>query len=380
VGGDGSCRPVRDQRQRDRGREHGLLVRLDAEQHINRFVHARGLELNGDSDERRGDPVELAHLGLEQPVMTTTYAAPSVEAIESFSCFGGGCTVLVQGTGPAGSAADAAARIKRRLNDWHRQFSRFEPDSELSLLNRDPRNCVPASAMMTRFAEAAIRAAELTGGLVDPTLVRELEAAGYGDDFSALRSAIPGARYPHGERRTAAPHPDARWRDIHVDRRRGTITRPAGVQLDSGGIAKGLFGDVLASVLGWHESFAVELAGDVRLGGAGRLPRAVEISDPFQAGGVLHHFELADGAVATSGTSKRSWVSSDGGLAHHLLDPATGRPAFTGIVQATAIAPSGVEAEALAKAALLSGPDGARHWLRHGGVLVHEDGSHEVIR
>jgi thiamine biosynthesis lipoprotein len=301
------------------------------------------------------------------------------EAVETFSCFGGGCTVLVQGSGPAGSAARAATTIKRRLLDWHVQFSRFEPESELSQLNRDPREVVPASAMMTRFVAAAITAAELTGGLVDPTLVREVEAAGYDQDFVALPVPRPATITAAPQRRAGAPHPAARWREIRVDRRRGTITRPLGVQLDSGGIAKGLFGDVLASVLGWHESYAVEVAGDVRLGGDAGVTRSVEIADPFREGEILHSFELADGAVATSGTSKRSWIGPDGGLAHHLLDPATGQPAFTGIVQASALAPSGVEAEALAKAALLSGPDSAVAWLPHGGALVYEDGSAQVI-
>ena len=46
--------------------------------------------------------------------------------------------------------------------------------------------------------------------------------------------------------------------------------------------------------------------------------------------------------------------------------------------QATAIAPTAVEAEIRAKAAVLSGPDGAADWLPHGGVLVFDDGSHRV--
>jgi thiamine biosynthesis lipoprotein len=49
------------------------------------------------------------------------------------------------------------------------------------------------------------------------------------------------------------------------------------------------------------------------------------------------------------------------------------------VVQATALAPTALEAEALAKAAVLSGPAGGRRWLVHGGVLVYEDGSHEII-
>ena len=65
--------------------------------------------------------------------------------------------------------------------------------------------------------------------------------------------------------------------------------------------------------------------------------------------------------------------------AHHLIDPSTGAPAFTGIVQVTALAPTGVVAEALAKAAILAGPEGAATWLRHGGLVVCDDGSHRTI-
>ena len=70
-------------------------------------------------------------------------------------------------------------------------------------------------------------------------------------------------------------------------------------------------------------------------------------------------------------------------LAHlyinHLLDPATGTPAFTGIVQATALAPTALEAEIRAKAAVLSGPDSADRWLPHGGVVVFDDGRTQVV-
>jgi thiamine biosynthesis lipoprotein len=62
-----------------------------------------------------------------------------------------------------------------------------------------------------------------------------------------------------------------------------------------------------------------------------------------------------------------------------VLDPATGQPAYTGVVQVTALAPTALEGEALAKAALLSGPEGAAAWLPHGGVIVFDDLSHAVI-
>jgi thiamine biosynthesis lipoprotein len=69
------------------------------------------------------------------------------------------------------------------------------------------------------------------------------------------------------------------------------------------------------------------------------------------------------------------WRNPDGTYAHHLLDPSTGEPAWTGLIAATALAPTALEAEALAKAALLSGPEGARRVLAaRGGILVHDSG------
>jgi thiamine biosynthesis lipoprotein len=165
---------------------------------------------------------------------------------------------------------------------------------------------------------------------------------------------------------------------VVLDRARGTVTRPVGTRFDSGGIAKGLFGDVLAGVLDSHRSFAIDCAGDLRLGGDGQVERPVLVASPFEDV-ILHTYALHRGAVATSGVGNRSWLDADGSPAHHLLDPASGRPAYTGIVQVTAIAPSGVEAEWRAKAALLSGPRDERRWLPHGGLAVYDDGHFELI-
>ena len=102
------------------------------------------------------------------------------------------------------------------------------------------------------------------------------------------------------------------------------------------------------------------------------------VANPF-GGAPVHTFALASGGVATSGIGRRSWLDASGRPAHHLLDPSTERPAFTGIVQATALAPTALEAEVRAKAALLSGPAGAAAWLPDGGVLVFDDGGHAVV-
>jgi FAD:protein FMN transferase len=223
---------------------------------------------------------------------------------------------------------------------------------------------------MARFAASVAYAAELTGGLVDATLLDELERAGYRSDLgtpldlpTALGLAPP--RRPANGRRPPT---------LEVDFGALTIRRQSGTRLDGGGLAKGLFADILAETLRGRPSFAVDCAGDLRIGGAARR---VDVASPFD-GRVLHRATLTNVGVATSGIGRRSWLDGDGRPAHHLLDPSHGRPAFTGVVQATAVAPTALEAEVRAKAAVLSGPDGATAWLPHGGVIVFDDGTHHA--
>lgn len=89
---------------------------------------------------------------------------------------------------------------------------------------------------------------------------------------------------------------------------------------------------------------------------------------------------LGSGAVATSGLKVRIWRSGDGRHAHHLLDPSTGEPAWTGLIGATAPSNTAAEAETLGKAALLSGPEGGRTILNErGGLLAYDDGRVETV-
>jgi thiamine biosynthesis lipoprotein len=157
------------------------------------------------------------------------------------------------------------------------------------------------------------------------------------------------------------------------------IARPAGVLIDTGGTTKGLLADAVAHALAPFAHFVVDCGGDMRIGGAAGGPRAVVVEHPLTRD---HHatLEVADGAVATSGLGKRVWGRPGGGYAHHLLDPATGEPAWTGLIAVTATAPTALEAEAIAKSALLTGPAGARELLaEHGGLIVHDDGTPEHI-
>jgi FAD:protein FMN transferase len=287
--------------------------------------------------------------------------------------FGTQVRILV---GPRDQAA--ARRVERLFRRQHRLLTRFEPTSELSRLNADPREAVPVSTALAAALQAAIRTAELTDGLVDPTLIGPLERAGYASSRVGVAPAdLAEALAAAPERRPARPRPAGAWREVEL--RDGWVLRPPGMRFDLGGSAKGHAADAGAKLLSDHATFAVDVGGDIAFGGASGLPRIVVVEHPFDHRRDLR-FPLVRGAIATSGLASRIWRTPEGGFAHHLIDPGTGMPAWTGVVQATAMAPTAVAAEALAKAALFAGPEGGLLLLSaHGGALVQDDGRVSLV-
>ncbi len=159
-----------------------------------------------------------------------------------------------------------------------------------------------------------------------------------------------------------------------------SIELPPGVTLDLGGIGKGHAADVVCRELldGGATSACVDLGGDVQCGGLGPYDDAWEVDcSDLEVAPDGTRLRLASGGVATSTTRRRRWQAS-GVTVHHLIDPATGRPAARGVHTATVLAAETAWAEVLAKAALIAGPDAGIGLLEDAavdGALALEDGS-----
>jgi FAD:protein FMN transferase len=301
----------------------------------------------------------------------------------SFRAMGSEIRLIIDEPGPAAiESGEMAAHCRLLVEEFDARLSRFRPDSELCALNADQRSEVPASRLLRDAVRSGIRAAQASGGLVDPTLVGELERAGYARSLEGVEPAsLRDALLIAPDRRPARPNPGSRWREVEVDEAFGVIRRPVGLRFDTGGTGKGLAADLLAERLQGYGRFVVDCGGDLRIGGESLAlaPIEVHVENPLtkEHG---HVIELSGGAVASSGIDIRVWRRADGRYAHHLLDPATGESAWTGLIGATALAPTALEAETLSKSALLSGPEAARELLSgRGGLLVHENGETEPV-
>lgn len=224
----------------------------------------------------------------------------------------------------------------------------------------------------------AIDAWRATEGLFDPTMLDELVAAGYDNDFRTLGDIGRALDAPARSLRLPVAG------GIAFDADTSSIELPDGVHLDLGGIGKGYAADLVATELlaDGAVGVCIDLGGDVRLAGSsiGGDGWGIEVADPFDGAADLALLAVGEGAVATSSRLRRRWRVGDG-EAHHLLDPATGRPAETDLVAVTVVAASAAWAEVHAKAALIGGSvDGLALLVDAGlsALLVTED--HDVLR
>jgi thiamine biosynthesis lipoprotein len=273
-------------------------------------------------------------------------------------------------------ALDAAvAEVEDELRAVDLACSRFRNDSELIALSRGDGTEFPASPTLVAAVTAALRAARITGGAVDPTGGASLRSLGYDRDFASVQH--------HSEPFVALAMPG--WACVRVDEVAGTIRLPRRVELDLGATAKAFAADraAAAATEATGAAVLVSLGGDIAV--AGPVPTEgwpVRIDDdhraPLDEPG--HVVSITTGGLATSSTTVRTWHRG-GERVHHIVDPATGRPAASPWRTVSVVAGSCLDANTAATAAIVKG-DGGERWLAATGLparLVAHDGRVAVL-
>ncbi len=292
-----------------------------------------------------------------------------------------GCDHAVLVTDPA-ALAPAARLAEDLVAELDRAASRFRPDSEVSriaeLRGADDESeendvMVVVSALLGGCIEAALHAADITDGLVDPTVGRAVAASGYDADLDAVRrragdapdrSAVPT--------QPTEPAPVPGWRRVAYDPRTRLLTVPRGTRLDLGATAKAYAADLVAERLAARlpGGFLVNLGGDIAV--SGTIP-----ADGWEIGvedhrGVVSQVVVSTGqAIATSSTQVRTWTQA-GEHRHHVVDPRTGHTAASVWALVSCAGVNAVEANAASTAAIVLGTE-APAWLEGHGIPARLD-------
>ncbi|HET7225461.1 MAG TPA: FAD:protein FMN transferase [Candidatus Eisenbacteria bacterium] len=274
-----------------------------------------------------------------------------------FTAMAGPCEVLVDSddADEARAALDAAAAEAWRIE---RKFSRYRDDNVVHAIHHAGGAPVAVDDETAHLLDYAATLHTLSDGRFDITsgVLRRVWTFDGGSrvpDEAAVRAVLAWVGWQR-----------VTWRDH-------TLTLPAGMEIDFGGIGKEYAVDRAALEVAARVShaFLVNFGGDLWASGPqrGGRPWAVGIDDPDRTGdAVLERVELERGGLATSGDARR-FVMWRGRRLGHILDPRTGWPVEGAPRSVTVLAPTCLEAGTLATLAVLHGP-GAAEFLREQGV------------
>ena len=287
---------------------------------------------------------------------------------------GTGVRLVVRGS-DLGAARLAVEDVLDRVDQ---AFSRFRDDSEIVALNARAGATVIVSPLLAEAIAAAMRAAQVSGGAVDPTVGRAMRAIGYDADFDLVRN-------PAGPIELRL-EPIPGWRSVAFASARREIRVRPGVELDLGSTGKGFAADLAAAAalgaIGGPDGgggVLVSLGGDIAVAGTApaggwRILLAEDSETPSDAAGEVVAIET--GAIATSSTTVRRWRRGERTL-HHLIDPGTGGPVDSPWRTASVVASTCVDANTAATASIVLGAN-AIAWLAGAGLparLVAVDGT-----
>jgi len=250
------------------------------------------------------------------------------------------------------------------------RWSRFLPDSDISRLNWAGGSGTTVDPLTVTLLEAMRDGVELTSGDFDPLLLPDVLSIGY------VASAVnPGMATQLPPTAISAGDVSA----IGIDE--NSVTLPAGMSLDPGGVGKGLAADLACALMiaDGASGALVEISGDLVV--AGRAPDGAAwrlgIEDPFDPRQHCQIVRLTRGALVTSSQRKRRFDTASG-VRHHLIDPRTHDSAVTDVQTVSVIAATGAKAETLTKSGFLRDPEVFLAWLPTvgaAGLLIDSSGA-----
>ena len=317
--------------------------------------------------------------------------------------------------------------VQQRIVHWEQIFSRFDDSSELMQLNNHTNQWTEVSAELFEVLQRAIHFVAKTQGLVTPTLLKDLWAAGYQHSFETLpKMSMPcvpitgskasSSKISSNTSSNINLNSNTNLQDAsitndfklnHVNQQTGRIQLrqladgqhqlylPAGMSLDLNGYVKGWCAMQLAEHISriheWQLSCLVDMGGDMAIGvPTDQIDKpitwGIAIAKPYLADGEqvqddedVAILKLSSGAIATSGQDYRRWWH-DGRWQHHLIHPHYSRPVSSDVLTATVLATDTLIAEVYAKYCVLLGVTEAMAWLnKHDIAALLIDTNNKVL-
>jgi thiamine biosynthesis lipoprotein len=198
------------------------------------------------------------------------------------------------------------------------RFSRFNPESELSILNKSSGKGKKITKELFELIEFALNISKKTNGSFDPTIIDFLETYGYDANYNFSRLSNKGVieKEISGILKTRP-----KYSEIKLNPKNLTIQLKKRQRIDLGGIGKGYAIDLAFKKLLPLENFLINAGGDIKAKGHFKDTKYWPVGLKVPSLGQIGIVKLNNEAVCCSG----SWARKVK-FFHHLINPKTGKP------------------------------------------------------
>lgn len=266
-------------------------------------------------------------------------------------------------------AETALTEAADKLAALEQLWSVTDPNSDVYAVNHGEAQPIRVNEETSELISFALQMAEETNGALEPTIYPVLSAWGFTTEENRV----------HSDDEISELLKTVDYERVRLEG--DTVRLENGMMLDWGAVGKGYASDLVAQVLQENgiTSALLDFGGNIRTIGTkpdGSLWR-LGLRDPF-SGGTLGILEISNMAVVTSGNYERYFIGEDGRQYGHIINPATGYPAESGLASVTIIAGEGRLCDALSTSLFVKGLDqAAEYWKQHRDfdmILITEDG------
>jgi len=307
-------------------------------------------------------------------------ALPATDLQHRFRAMASNVTVRV--IEPMPGAEDAIARVEQLFAQVERTCTRFDDSSDLMRANAHGAEWTSVAPECLGALTAAFDAHVVTGGAFDPRVLKTLAGLGYDRSLNFSGGAVTT------EAGATVTAPMGPW-SPEIDAVHSRV-RIGAEPIDLGGIGKGYaVRRGIAELAGVGSAALVEAGGDLATYGDGPVRAAGEprcwraaVEDPRGGTDPIAVLNVSNAAAATSSIRLRRWRAGERDV-HHLIDPATGEPAESGLLAVTVIGEDPAWSEVWTKVCFLAGVDRIRevvereqlaaYWVDAHGVAQHSE-------
>lgn len=293
-------------------------------------------------------------LGLAMCFIALTSCSSNEPQSKSFFAMDTYMTIKAYGE----NAEIALNQAEERVKELEKLWSVTDENSEIYAINHSNGENVHVSPETAEILDFSLDISEITDGALDCTMYPVLIEWGFTTD---------NYKIPTDEKRKIPT--DEKISELldntgyeKIDLNENNVTVPKNMQIDLGAVGKGYTGDLLVDLLQENgiESALLDLGGNIQT--IGTKPDGTDwklgLRSPFDEGSFAT-LEISDCAVITSGGYERYFTGDDGETYWHILDPATGKPAHSGLVSVTIVGKEGRLCDALSTSLFVMGLDKA---------------------